>query len=103
MKKTLILIKTMEKIFADGFHFDLPNETTKEKAPFIKGKISIKVSEAIEFLKKHENLGGYVNLDLKKSQKGTLYLELNQYKKPEPPKTPTIDPDTGIDVNQMEF
>ena len=55
-------------------------ETMKEKTPWIKGKISIKVQDFIKFIEKHETKGGWVNIDLKKSkEKGTLYLELNQF------------------------
>lgn len=70
------------KIFVDGLIFKLPDEKTKEKAPWIKGKISVKVPEFINFLNKHNTNGVWVNIDLKKSkEKGTLYLELNTYKK----------------------
>jgi hypothetical protein len=71
-----------EKIFVDGLIFKAPDEKTKEKAPWIKGKISVKVPEFINFLNKHNTNGGWVNIDLKKSkEKGTLYLELNTYVK----------------------
>lgn len=67
-----------DKIFAQGFRFNRPHE----KAPdFIKGSISIKADEAIEFIKKHQNEKGWLNIDLKKSQSGTLYLELNTFQK----------------------
>lgn len=69
-----------EKIFVDGMRFEEPNETMKEKTPWIKGKISIKVQDFIKFIEKYETKGGWVNIDLKKSkEKGTLYLELNQW------------------------
>jgi len=70
-----------EKVFADGIIFKAPDQNTKDKAPWVKGKISVKVTDFIAFLNKHNN-DGWVNLDLKKSkEKGTLYLELNTYKK----------------------
>lgn len=81
-----------EKIFADGMRFEAPSDALKEKAPFIKGKISIKVAEFVEFLKKHETVGGWVNIDLKKSQGGKLYLELNDWK-PTKPEPEVISPD----------
>lgn len=65
-----------EKIFADGFRFEKPKEGSPD---FVKGKISVKVPEAIVFLEKHQSNAGWVNLDLKKSAKGTLYLELNTW------------------------
>lgn len=66
------------KIFANGFKFNRPREGAPE---FVKGSISIKADEAIEFIKKYKNEKGWLNLDLKKSgTKGTLYLELNTFK-----------------------
>lgn len=96
-----------EKIFADGFRFELPTEVQKEKTPWIKGKLSIKVPEAIAFLQKNQSNAGWVNIDLKKSDNtGKYYLELNTWK----PKTetkvegkePLIDPETGNEVD-VEF
>lgn len=95
-----------EKVFVDGLIFKAPDEKTKEKAPWIKGRISVKVPEFINFLKKYETKGGWVNIDLKKSkEKGTLYLELNQWT---PKKddldlddkkvVPIIDPTDGRDL-----
>ena len=46
---------------------------------WIKGQIGIKVSDAIDYLKEHENERGYVNLDLKESKGGKLYLDLNTF------------------------
>ena len=65
-----------EKIFADGFRFEKPREGSPE---FVKGRLSIKAPEAIIFLQKHQNNGGWVNIDLKKSAGGKLYLELNTW------------------------
>ncbi len=74
-----------DKIFSDGIFF-------KEKrvgAPdFVLGGLDFKVDEAIEFLKKHKNDKGYVNLDLKVSKGGKKYLELNTYQKADAPITP---------------
>lgn len=66
------------KIFADGIRF----EKRPEKAPeWIKGRVSFKVDDAIGFLEKYKNDRGWVNLDLKQSKDGKLYLELNTFKK----------------------
>ena len=65
-----------EVVFADGFIFKRPREGAPE---FVKGALSIKVDEAIAFLQKHNN-AGWVNLDLKNSQGGKLYLQLNDWK-----------------------
>ena len=68
-----------DPVFADGLIFKKPHENSPD---FVKGSVSVKVSEFIAFLQKHDN-NGWVNLDLKKSQKGGLYFQLNDWK----PKT----------------
>ena len=65
-----------EAIFASGIFFDKPHENAPD---FVKGKISIKADEATTFIKAHANEKGYVNLDLKKSKEGKLYLQLNTF------------------------
>lgn len=71
-------------IFPIGIYFDRPRDNAPD---FIKGKISIKVDDAIPFLKTYRSERGYVTLDLKKSRDGKLYLQLNTFvpeiKKPE--------------------
>lgn len=69
-----------EIIFAEGFRIDLPDERTKEAAPWVKSKISVRVDDAIEFLKKYRNDRGFVNIDVKLSKGGSLYMELNSWK-----------------------
>lgn len=65
-----------EKVFASGLIFKKKNE----KAPdFVKGSLSVKVDEFIEFLKKNES-NGWVNIDLKESKGGKYYAELNTWK-----------------------
>ena len=69
-----------EKIWADGFRFDLTDAKTREKAPWIKAKLSVRVDDAIAFLKKHKNDKGFVNIDIKMSKSNTYYMELNAWK-----------------------
>lgn len=62
----------MENKFVDGMYFDRPSE----KAPdFIKGKISIKADKFLEWMKGKANEKGYINIVLKKSKEGKLYLQ----------------------------
>lgn len=68
-----------DKIFADGFRFEKPREGSPE---FVKGRLSIKVPEAIAFLEQYQSNAGWVNIDLKRSQGGKLYLELNTWQPP---------------------
>lgn len=67
-----------ETIFADGIFFDKPREGAPD---FVKGRVSIKVEEAVKFLQTHKNEKGYVNLDLLKAKEGgKLYFKLNTFK-----------------------
>jgi hypothetical protein len=64
----------MDKIFADGFIFK-----RSEKAPdFVVGSISVKVEDAVAFLKKHDK-NGWVNMQIKNSQGGKYYMELDTF------------------------
>lgn len=67
-----------EKIFPQGIFYKKPREGAPE---FVRGSLSFKVDEAIEFLKKNNN-NGYVNLDMLLSKKNEIYLALNDWKKP---------------------
>jgi len=93
-----------DPVFADGFLFKRPNEGAPD---FVKGALSIKVDEAIAFLQKH-NSGGWVNLDLKNSQGGKLYLQLNDWKPPtqdtaQPPsQAPQAAPQAGTNPQDSQ-
>jgi len=51
-----------------------------ENAPsFVKCGISIKVEEFVNYLRANDN-NGWVNLDMKKSKDGKLYVSLNDWK-----------------------
>ena len=70
---------TDEKIFADGFVFK-----RNENAPdFVVGRLSLKLEEAIEFMRKHEK-NGWVNVSIKYGRSGNPYCELDNF---EPKKT----------------
>jgi len=63
-----------DKVFADGFMFK-----RQDSAPdFVVGSISVKVDDAIVFLKEKQKKG-WVNMNVKKSQKGTFYIELDTW------------------------
>ena len=67
-------MQQQEKIFADGFSFK-----RREGAPsFVIGRQSIKVDEAIAFLKANVK-NGWVNLDIKQSKGGSYYCELDTW------------------------
>ena len=63
-----------EKVFANGFSFK-----RREGAPdFVIGQQSIKVDEAIAFLKENQK-NGWVNLNVNKARSGKLYVELDTF------------------------
>lgn len=68
----------MEKIFVDGLSFQ---EKHIEKAPWVKAKIGLKMDKFIEFAKSHTDDRGWLNMTLAESKAGTLYIELDQYKR----------------------
>lgn len=65
-----------DKIFAKGFYGNKPRAAAPS---FIKGSISIKTADAIEFLKEHTNEKGYVNLDILEGKENKLNIVLNTY------------------------
>ena len=72
-----------ERTFADGFIFK-----RKENAPeFVVGRLSVKVDEAIAFMREHSS-DGWVNLDIKYGRTGNAYVELDTFK---PKKTDNSD------------
>jgi hypothetical protein len=63
-----------EKVFADGFSFK-----RNENAPdFVIGRLSLKVEEAIAFIKEHEKRG-WLNLNIKTARSGNHYVELDTF------------------------
>jgi hypothetical protein len=65
-----------EKIFADGFSF-----STRENQPdFVVGRVSIKIEDAIPFLKQHGADRGWVNLNVLVGRSGNPYVELDTFK-----------------------
>jgi hypothetical protein len=81
-----------EPTFVEGMWFDKPNEKAPE---WVKGRISVKVQDFIKFAEAHEKANGYVDIDLKKSKSGKLYLELNTFV----PKAKDDDGTVGIDLS----
>lgn len=81
-----------ETVFANGFVFKRPHDNAPE---FVKGSLSLKADEAIQFIKDNTKPDGWVNLDLLASKDNSkLYFKLNDWKKPEGEST-EID-GTGI-------
>lgn len=80
---------------ATGFFFDKPREGAPD---FIKGRLSIRVDDALNTLKLFKNERGYVNLELCKSKDGTKpYLQVNTYGL-EPKPRDEVDPPKDGDI-----
>lgn len=89
-------MENQERIFADGFIIK-----RRENAPeFVIGNLSVKVDEAIAFLKKYEKKG-WVNLSIKKGRSGNPYIELDTFEaKPKGeanPQSAGYTPKSGAD------
>lgn len=66
----------MEDKFVNGMWFSKPNEGAPD---FIKGKISFKVENFLKWIEGKANEKGYVNVVLKKSKEGKLYLQYDNW------------------------
>ena len=65
-----------EKKFIDGLF-----TSRRESAPeFVLANLSFKTEKFIEWLKQNTNGRGYCNIDIKKSEGGTIYAKLNDWK-----------------------
>ena len=63
-----------EKVFANGFSFK-----RNENAPqFVVGRLSMKVDDAVAFLKENEK-NGWVNISIKYARSGNPYCELDNF------------------------
>ena len=83
---------SQEKIFADGFSFK-----RNENAPdFVVGKLTMKVEEAIAFLKKHQS-NGWCSIEIKYGRSGNAYCELNTFQ----PKTQTQGPSKAVQSSNI--
>jgi hypothetical protein len=87
-----------EKIFTQGLFFNLPHAKAPE---YVKGKLSIKADEFIEFLNANKNEKGWVTIDLKVGQSGKAYGELNTWT-PEQQQAPTQKVETKQNINAYD-
>jgi hypothetical protein len=71
-----------EKVFAEGIIFK-----RNDNAPdFVIGSMSVKVEEFVPFLQANSK-NGWTNLNVKKSQSGKIYVELDTFE-PKPQGAP---------------
>jgi hypothetical protein len=87
-----------DKIFAEGFSFKR-NDNAPE---FVVGKQSIKVDEAIAWLKSNAK-NGWVNLDIKRAKGGNYYCELDTWESPKSNTGKKSTPTKKEEVNDLPF
>lgn len=81
-----------KKVFPTGIYAKAPHEKVRG---WTAANISIKVADAIPWLKEHENVAGYVNLLVKYNEKG-MYVEKDTW-------VPNKDKATEQESNQTEL
>ena len=77
--------------FVDGLIIKKPRDNAPD---FVKGSISIKREELAKWLNGQQ--GDWINLDIKESQKGTWYAQINEWK-------PEGGQDNAPKENKAEF
>lgn len=97
-----------DKEFVKGIYWNEPSERSPD---FIKGRLSFKVKDAIEYLQEKENEKGYVNVDVKVSRDGRTYLDLNDWtpapkietvREEKPPRDVSkLEPEDSLQDNEM--
>lgn len=88
-----------EKVFAKGFWFERPHANAPS---FVRGKMSVKVSEAVEWLEANKSERGYVNLQLLLAKDGEkLYFVLDTFE-PKPKDSAGINyPENTISPDDL--
>jgi len=69
----------MDKVFANGMYFNKP---LPQAPDFVLGNMSLNKDQFTKWLDQQEvDDKGYLKIDIKESQQGKVYCELNTYKK----------------------
>lgn len=84
----------MEKQFIEGIYLARKNN---EKTPWIKATLAVDVHQFTQFANAHKNRAGVINIDLKESKAGKLYLELNTWQ----PKTAEAPADETVVIDEQ--
>jgi hypothetical protein len=90
-----------EQVFANGFSFK-----RSENAPdFVIGRLSMKVDDAIAFLKEHSGRG-WCNVNIKQARTGNYYVSLDTFKPGERETSPglaTPTPESAPGEDNLPF
>jgi hypothetical protein len=65
-----------ERVFAPAMNWSQPNDGAPD---FIKAKVGIKVDEFTKFLTDNAKPSGWINFEVKESQDGRYYFELDTW------------------------
>jgi len=65
-----------ERVYAPAMNWSAPRD---EAPDFIKAKVGIKVDEFVEFLNANAKPSGWINFEMKESQDGRYYFELDTW------------------------
>lgn len=65
-----------DRVYAPAMNWAQPNA---EAPDFIKAKVGIKIDEFIEFLQANAKKSGWINFEMKESQDGRYYWELDTW------------------------
>lgn len=98
-------MEKQDKVFADGFIFK-----RSDNAPdWVVGKLSVKVEDAIAFLKSNAK-NGWVNLNINSAKSGKYYMEVDTWEskaKPEftgfTPKEMAIGNAKQVNIQDLSF
>ena len=85
-----------EPIFVNGLIWKDPSPRAPD---FIKGKLSIKVSELIAFLEDNQS-NDWVNVIMKESKAGKIYFELDTWKPQTPNESDEATPSAMQKLNE---
>ena len=89
-----------ERVFADGFSFRKP---TGDAPEYVVGRLSLKVDDAIDFINKHKNANGWVNLSIMVGRSGNPYVELDTYEPKKQEDEPTeVKPKAKAKLGNIE-
>tara|TARA_R110000803_G_scaffold76747_3_gene141500 strand:+ start:9468 stop:9740 length:273 start_codon:yes stop_codon:yes gene_type:complete len=88
-------VNTDEIVFADGFKFRKKHPNQKD---FVLGSLSIKVDDAITFLKSNSK-NGWVNVGIKESKAGNPYMFVDNFE----PKQTEMVTKAHIDESDVPF
>lgn len=65
-----------DRVYAPAMNWSQPRDGAPD---FIKAKVGIKVDEFITFLKENVKPSGWINFEMKESQDGRYYWELDMW------------------------